>query len=97
MLEPQAPQIAAVETPVYHWYHKLWALVFIVFCMEVGTFLLVFPWTDFWEQNLFSVLVPEWHGYWGNAYVRGAVSGLGVSNIYISLIEVFRLRRFARR
>jgi len=29
--------------------------------------------------------------------VRGAVSGLGIVNVYISLVEIFRLRRFARR
>jgi hypothetical protein len=28
-------------------------------------------------------------------YVRGAISGLGVVNLYISLGEVFRLRRFS--
>ena len=30
-------------------------------------------------------------------YLRGAISGLGVVNLYISLIEAFRLRRFAVR
>jgi hypothetical protein len=30
-------------------------------------------------------------------YVRGAVSGLGVANLYISFAEIFRLKRFARR
>jgi hypothetical protein len=35
--------------------------------------------------------------YWDNLYVRGAVSGLGAVNLYISLVEIFRLRRFARR
>jgi hypothetical protein len=35
--------------------------------------------------------------YWDNAYLRGAVSGLGIVNVYISLVEIFRLRRFARR
>jgi len=29
--------------------------------------------------------------------VRGAISGLGVVNLYISLGEVFRLRRFSSR
>lgn len=97
MLDPQAPRLEEVPRPIYRWYHKIWAVLFIVFCLEVGAFLLVFPWTDSWGSNFFSVLVPEWHGYWDNAYVRGAVSGLGVVNIYISLLEIFRLRRFARR
>jgi hypothetical protein len=32
-------------------------------------------------------------GVWDSPYFRGALSGLGVVNIYISLAEVFRFRR----
>ena len=55
------------------------------------------PWSDFWERSLFSAMAPQWRVYWDNAYLRGAVSGLGIVNVYISLAEIFRLRRFARR
>lgn len=104
-LDPQIPlpqPLAVAPPPVplapqYRWYHKLSALIFILFCMEVGAFLLLFPWTEWWDHNLFSSLVPEWHRFWQNAYVRGAVSGLGVVNFYISFLEIIRLRRFARR
>jgi hypothetical protein len=88
---------AAVARPQYRWYHKLSALIFIIFCMELGAFLLIFPWTEYWDHNLFSSLVPEWYRFWDNSYVRGAISGLGVVNFYISFLEIFRLRRFARR
>ena len=85
------------QRPVYHWYHKASAVLFIAFCFEVGLFLLIFPWTGYWAGNYFSAFVPEWHQYWANMYVRGAISGLGVVNLCISLVEMFRLRRFARR
>lgn len=102
---PPQPQVPAREAEVahsaapesaYQWYHKLAALLFIVFCLELGVFLLLFPWSSWWNQNFFSTVVPEWHQYWSNAYVRGAVSGLGVLNLYIALVEIFRLRRFSR-
>lgn len=86
----------APEAPHYRWYHKVSALIFIVFCLELGMFLVIFPWSEFWERNFFSSLLPEWRMYWDNAYLRGAVSGLGIVNVYISLVEIFRLRRFAR-
>jgi hypothetical protein len=86
-----------VAKPVYHWYHKISAVVFIVFCLEIGLYLLIYPWTDSWEGNYFSNLLPQFRDYWDNMYVRGAVSGLGVINVYVSLVEIFRLRRFARR
>ena len=101
--QPQAhvPTISTespVQPPrVYQWYHKMSAVVFITFCLEIGMFLLIFPWTDYWPVNYFSTAFPALGDFWENMYVRGAVSGLGVVNLYISFIEIFRLRRFARR
>jgi hypothetical protein len=94
---PPPPPPAPVRHSEYRWYHKLSALIFILFCMELGGILLVVPWTDYWDQNLFASLAPHWNRIWDNSYVRGAVSGLGVVNFYISFLEIFRLRRFARR
>ena len=87
----------ATAAPVSpRWYHKVSAVLFITFCLEIGVFLLVFPWTEYWDANYFSALLPAWQPYWDNMYVRGAISGLGVVNLYISFIEIFRLRRFSR-
>ena len=83
--------------PAYTWYQKLSAALLVIFCMEVGLFLLIFPWTAYWESNYFANLIPQRHFYWDNMYIRGAVSGLGVVNLYIAGLELFRLRRFAGR
>ena len=91
-----APAPVAAPPPRYRWYHKVSALIFIIFCMELGTFLLIFPWSILWEHSYFSSFDPEWQHFWNNPYLRGAVSGLGVLNIYIALVEIFRLRRFTR-
>jgi len=90
------PAPAPVARPEFRWYHKISAVLFITFCLEVGIFLVVFPWTPWWDANYFSGFLPTLHQYWDNMYLRGAVSGLGVVNLYISLIEALRLRRFAR-
>lgn len=96
-IEPQTPsatESVPVEAPRrYRWHQKLSALLLIIFCLEIGAFLLIFPWfADTWENNFFSSLLHR--GYWDNLYFRGAVSGLGVVNLYISLVEILRLRRF---
>ncbi|HXM39998.1 MAG TPA: hypothetical protein VN924_02035 [Bryobacteraceae bacterium] len=54
-------------------------------------FLAIFFWPEFWDRSLFSSLAPEWRIYWDNAYMRGAVSGLGIVNVYIAPVEIFRL------
>jgi hypothetical protein len=79
----------------YRWYHKMSAVLFATICLEIGCFLLIFPWTSYATD--FAVFRPEWRQYWDNMYVRGAISGLGLVNLYIALIEIFRLRRFAQR
>ena len=92
---PLEPAVA--DRTRYRWYHKLAAVVFIVFCVEIGAFLLLFPWSDAWERNFLSELIPQMQSWWDSRYVKGAVSGLGALNLYISLVEIYRLRRFAKR
>jgi hypothetical protein len=75
------------------WYHKLGILLFILVCFEVGVFLVVFPWMNYWGNNSIASLAPWVRAIWDSAYFRGALSGIGLLNIYISLAEVFRLRR----
>ena len=83
------------ERPSYRWYHKLTGLLAVIFAFELGIFLLVFPWASDWNFNYFASL-PLWtRGLWQSPYFRGAVSGLGLLNIYISFVEVFRLKRFS--
>jgi hypothetical protein len=46
------------------------------------------PWSRFWERNYFGALVPALHLVITNLYVRGAVSGLGLVNIWLALAEL---------
>ena len=68
---------------------RLMGLVWVIFCFELGIFLLIYPWMPNWDHNFFATFRPELRGYWMNSYARGAVSGLGVVNIYIALVELF--------
>lgn len=96
----------AASAPGGTWRGKAASLLFAIFCMELGFFLLVFPWTDAWFSNRFSTFAAEsywsvtvaawWRQLWPNAFFRGAVSGLGMVNLYIALTEIFALRRFVR-
>lgn len=94
--EDAAPQVIYARPP-YRWYHKLSAILLVAFCFEIGLFLMVFPWTSFWDSNYFGGLIPQLLPYWDNFYIRGAVSGLGAVNLYIGILELYRLRRFAGR
>lgn len=74
------------------WYQKLATLMALVFCFELGVFLMVFPWLSEWHVNYFSKM-PVWTAdTWNSPYFRGAVSGVGLLDIYISVTELFRLK-----
>jgi len=78
----------------FRWYHKVAAVMTAIFCFELGVFLLIYPWLNHWDAN--GALIPLWGRHiWTSSWVRGAVSGLGLLDIYISFVEVFRLRRFS--
>ena len=77
------------------WVSKGFALLFIIFCMELGLVLLFYPWMDRWTQNYIPAHIPAIREAWASGYFRGVVSGLGLLNLWISLTEIFRLRRFS--
>lgn len=89
MTEPPIPR----PEPVARWYHKLFAVFFAIFAIELGVFLVMVPWTGIWEKNSLARLLPEWYGVWISPYMRGAVSGVGLLNLWIALTEVMSLRR----
>ncbi len=68
-------------------------VVFLLFCLEIGLILMLLPWTLLWDNNFFVSLFPEWGRLWLNSYVRGAVSGVGIVNLWIAISEGLRLMR----
>lgn len=101
--EAPEPQTAEPIIPQgSRWFQRLSSVLFIVFCFELGLFLLIYPWTEGWSENYFAWAIPgavqtKWHVFWNNTYVRGAISGLGIVNLWIAIIEVFRLFSRSRR
>jgi len=84
-LTPQRPRSTA---------SKLFGLLIVVICFEVGVFLVVFPWLPAWGTNSIPMrLPPAAIDLWESNYFRGALSGLGLVNIWISFQEMLRLLR----
>jgi hypothetical protein len=72
---------------------RLLRICFAIFTFEIGLFLTVFPWVDSWSVNFFSGWFPGLENIWDEPYFRGAITGLGLVNLYIACAEVFRLFR----
>lgn len=93
-VEPELPPAAelAEEPPKSPWYVKLSALLFCLFCFEVGVFLIVVPWLDSWGRNWWFWLRPEWRSYFVGDSFRGAITGIGILNLLVGIRETLRLR-----
>jgi hypothetical protein len=63
-------------------------LLFVAFFVEVGLLLIVLPWSSFWDGNYFGYAWPVIKPVLMNDFVRGAVSGLGVLNLFAGLAEL---------
>ena len=72
---------------------RLLRLCFALFAFEIGLFLTIFPWVDIWSLNFFSGWIPALENVWDEPFFRGAITGLGLVNIYVACAEVLRLFR----
>lgn len=77
--------------------NRILYILYIVYCFEVGIFLIIFPWISMWESNLILQQYPSLRVVLLNNFVRGAVSGLGLVNVIIGGWEVFHFNQNFRR
>ena len=82
---------APPHRPVRLW-RRIQSIVFILFCLEMGVVLVLFPWSSLWDRNYFFTLAPQWSPLFSSSYLRGAISGVGVINVWIAVSEAWRLR-----
>ncbi len=72
------------------WHRRVLGFCLVLFALELGLFLLIFPWLRSWELSWVPVHSPTFVTIWMSRYFRGALSGLGLLNIYIAGVEFVR-------
>ena len=43
----------------HRWLQRLWLVVFVLFCLEIGIILTVLPWTRLWTDNSLLLASPR--------------------------------------
>ena len=70
----------------------------IVYLLETGLLLVIAPWSTLWDRNLLLAWFPLLGGIAQLTVVRGAVSGVGIVNLWAGAWELFAwIRATARR
>ena len=62
--------------------------MYVAFFLEVGLLLIVLPWSAFWEHNYFATAWPALQAFVTNNFVRGAVTGLGLVNLFAGFADL---------
>jgi hypothetical protein len=74
------------------WRRRIFLVVFVLFCLEIGIILTVAPWTPFWTTNSLLAGFPRVREFLMNGFVRGLISGLGVCDIGLAVAEAVLFR-----
>jgi len=87
---------------------KLTVVFFIILCLMLGVFLTLLPWISFgvigdWGDNYFLALVSNITGLpilqkiIASSWFRGAITGLGILNLFIAFWEMAHFRQSVQR
>lgn len=77
------------------WRDRLLLFVFVLFSLEIGIILTVAPWTAFWANNSLLANSPQFHDFLMHDFVRGLISGLGLTDIWLAIMEAIQYRENA--
>lgn len=90
---PGAPPVEVSGEPeVPVWLQRLFMIVYVVFCLQLGIWLIILPWNEAWSNNDLLAHWPLLRHVWEHAFLRGAVSGLGFLDLWLGISEAVRYR-----
>ncbi len=63
-------------------------MLLALYLLEAGLLLILAPWSRFWERNYFAAVAPVVADWLTHAYVKGAVTGVGIVSVAAALVEI---------
>ena len=98
--EPERPgpqlvkktEVSAPPSPVAIWLDRIGLVIKVVFYVELGMLLAILPWTRIWTDNSLILSYPHFRAILQENFVRGAVTGIGLVDIWIGIWEAVHYR-----
>lgn len=66
-------------------------VLFIIYCLEVGIFLTLAPWSRSWERVWFELPAPQLYQLVLHTAFRGSVSGFGLVHLVWGLHDLTQI------
>ena len=85
---PPPLQTSSKQGRFTRWHRRVLGFCMVVFALEIGVFLTVFPWLSSWDQSWIPVHSPRFAALWTSTYFRAALSALGLLNMWIAGVEL---------
>jgi hypothetical protein len=74
------------------WVQRLWLVIYVAFCIELGMLLIVLPWKSVWHSNVLLADYPALRTLFQNYFLRGLVTGLGIIDVWLGVSEAVHYR-----
>src|SRR3954471_4162440 len=74
------------------WSNRVFLVIRVIFWIELGMLLIVLPWTHVWTENSFLLRWPSLRVLLEQNFMRGAMSGLGLLDIWIGIWDAVEYR-----
>ena len=74
------------------WLQRVFLIVYVLFCIELGVALILLPWGPLWSNNNLLAYWPVVNRFLQHGFVRGAISGLGFLDVWLGISEAVRYR-----
>ena len=75
---------------------RLLKIIYILYSVEAGIFLIWLPWMSFWDTNYLTYYYPQILPVITNPFFKGAVMGLGIVNLMIGIYEVVHFKKLSK-
>lgn len=76
--------------------NRFWRVLLILLALETGFFLILVPWSSVWDRNFLMGHLASLQPIIRSHFMRGAVSALGLVNIWLGLAEAWTLVKMGR-
>jgi hypothetical protein len=74
------------------WLSRIFLVIYVMFCIELGMLLTVLPWTRLWTDNSLFALHPTLGAVLRDNFFRGLVTGFGLVDVWIGIWEAVHYR-----